>query len=138
VIYVIDASVAVKWFVAESLRDEALRLFDHTAARHAPDWIVLEVARAALRKWRDDEITMEQAHLMIQALPIRLAHLHRAVEFSERALTIAMAIRHSVYDCLYVACAERLGGTVITADVKFLATLKNSEFSNLARHLTDV
>ena len=136
-IHVVDASVAVKWFVREDFSDEAVALRNSAAELHAPDWIMLEVAHAVLKKWRNGEVASEQARLMVRMLPARMAHLHHAAALVERALDIAIAIDHPVYDCLYLACAEMSGGVVVTADDEFLASLKGTEFANLARHLTD-
>jgi predicted nucleic acid-binding protein len=137
-IHVVDASVAVKWFVRETFYDRAVALRDSTDELHAPDWIVIEVAHAALRKWRNREITPEQVRLMVRALPIRMAHLHRAVNLVERALAIAMTIDHPVHDCIYLACAEASSCAVITADNELLAALKGTAFEGLARHLADL
>ncbi len=43
--YVVDASVAIKWFVTEDLHEHALTLFGLPETLIAPDLICLEIAR---------------------------------------------------------------------------------------------
>ena len=134
---VIDASVAAKWFVQEDLRADAARLFDQTSQRLAPDWIVQEVAHVAFKKWRDGEIGSDQASAMVRSLPGFMTELHPSMDLVDRAFTIAMAIRHPVYDCLYVACAETTDATLVTADRQLCEAVAGTRFAPLVRHLSD-
>ena len=51
------------------------------------------------------------------------------------ALAIALYLRHPIYDCLYLACAERAGTRLVTADWKFLAALAGTSLASLAVHM---
>ncbi len=136
--YVVDASVAAKWFLREDLRADAVRLLDQASRLHAPDWIIPEIAHVAFRKWRDGEIEAAQARTMVQALPSFLAKLYPSAGFADRALAIAMTVRHPVYDCLYIACAEMTGAAVVTADNRLRKVVEGTEFAHLVRHLSEV
>lgn len=136
--YVVDASVAVKWFVQEDLRDAARELVRGGHSLHAPDWVVIEVGHAALKKWLAGQIDPAQARTMIRQLPAMIAHLYESTALIERALTIAMTTRHPVYDCLYLACAEISGGVVVTADQRFCQSVADTPFADQVRHLNDV
>lgn len=46
--------------------------------------------------------------------------LHAAIPLLPRAIEIAQQFRQTVYDCLYVALAEREGCELITADDKLV------------------
>ncbi len=135
--YVIDANVAAKWFLREELRADAMRLLEHRSQLHAPDWITAEIAHVAFRKWRDREIGSEQATAMVQALPSFFAELYPSAVFVGRALAIAMAVRHPVYDCLYLACAEMTGGILITADDGLCNAVAETPFRARVRHLRE-
>ena len=39
---------------------------------------------------------------------------------------MAIETKRSIYDCLYLALAEALGGRMVTADAKFFQSLQNS------------
>ena len=137
-IYVVDASVAVKWFVREDLQANAVRLLDHAPQLYAPDWIIPEIAHVAFKKWRDREIETEQARAMVRVLPTFLAHLYPSAGFADRALDIAMAVRHPVYDCLYIACAEMTDSVLVTADNQLCEAVGGTPFVHLVRHLEEM
>jgi predicted nucleic acid-binding protein len=135
---VVDASVAAKWFVQEDLRADAMRLFGQEFLRLAPDWIVQEVAHVAFKKWRDGEIGPDQARNMVRSLPKYMTELHPSMDLVDRALAITMAIGHPVYDCLYVACAETVDATLVTADRQLCEAVAGTRFAPLVRHLSDL
>ena len=48
--YVVDASVVVKWFAFEDLRDQALMILDDIGRLQAPDFIFAEVSNVVWKK----------------------------------------------------------------------------------------
>ena len=134
-ILVVDASVAIKWFVRETRHLEALRLLDHPADLHAPDLLVAEVTNIAWRKARLGEIGNAQADDIAQAIHRGTPLLYPSALFNERALDLAFRLDHPVYDCLYLACAEALGGRLITADDKFRLAATKAGFADRLRPL---
>ena len=72
---------------------------------------------------------------MLKTLPV----LHQGVPLLPRAYAIAHGTQCSVYDCLYVALAERETCELVTADMKLVANLKAQfpfivELSSLPKH----
>ncbi len=134
-ILVVDASVVIKWFVRETLHTEALRLLDHPADLHAPDLLAAEVTNIAWKKCRLGEIGKSQAEEIAQAIHRGTPLLYPSALFNERALDLAFKIDHPVYDCLYLACAETLGGTLITADDKFHRAAVKAGFADRLQSL---
>lgn len=57
-----------------------------------------------------------------------LPTLHAYLPLLPRAYAIASAAGHGVYDCLYVALAEREGCELVTSDAKLIGK-PQSEFS---------
>ena len=135
--YVVDASVAVKWFVRENLHEEALGLLDRSESLAAPDLIVTEATNIALKKVVRNEISREQAHVITIAISRYIPTLHPSADLAERALEIALTLNHPVYDCIYLACAETIDGILITADRKLCRSVHGSEFESLIRYLDD-
>jgi predicted nucleic acid-binding protein len=125
-ILVVDASVAVKWFVREESREDALRLLDRGEDLCAPDLIVTEVAGIAWKKCIRGEIERDQAGFIAAAISRYVGTLHSSVELIEQALQIALYLNHSIYDCLYLACAEDVNGIVVTADRKLWNRVKGT------------
>ena len=120
--FTVDASVVVKWYVSEKYSEEARLLLAHRLERFAPDFVPVELANIFWKKARLREIG--DPHTYFQELPkVREAVvLSPGADLIERAAQIAAQIDHPVYDCLYIACAEATGSTLITADRK-LATI---------------
>jgi predicted nucleic acid-binding protein len=133
---VVDANVALKWFVRENLRDEARELYRTVAALIAPDLIIAEVTNIAWKKARRGEIA--PAHARVVATGIRRSNIELipSQEINERGLEIGLALKHPVYDCLYIACAERFGVTLITVDGKLCKAVENTEFADKVKHLS--
>src|ERR1700752_5035285 len=113
---VIDSSVAIKWFVAENLHDEAKHLLDSGNDLYAPDLLVIELANVAWKKARRKEIGDRQAREIAIACLDGVPALHPSTDFIDRATEIALDLNHPVYDCLYIACAESIWSVFGTAD----------------------
>ncbi len=134
---VIDASVACKWFFNEPLTAEARRLAEADAAFVAPDMILAECANAAWRRVREDAITPAHARAFLGSLPLWFESLTPAAELHEPAFEMAHALGHPVYDCLYLALAEREQAPVVTADRAFADRVAGSRWRNLIENLGD-
>ena len=65
---VVDASVAVKWFVAEAGSDRALGLLSDGVTRIAPEFVIAEVDTALSRRERQGEKPSGQALVDIRNL----------------------------------------------------------------------
>jgi len=117
---IIDASVAVKWFVREDGHRDALELLDRAEDLHAPDLILSEVANTAWKKFRRAEVTRDQAEAIATALPYYFSRIWPSRGLIARALDLALALDYPVYDGLYLACAEAADGTLISADRRLI------------------
>jgi predicted nucleic acid-binding protein len=131
---VVDSSVAVKWFIRETGRERALRVLDATD-RHAPDLIVAEVGNVAWKKTISGELTGPQARFICAALRRYFAVLHQSEVLIDRAIEIALHLRHPIYDCIYLACAERAGARLVTTDQRLLEGLAGTSLAPLAVHI---
>jgi predicted nucleic acid-binding protein len=122
--YVLDSSVAFKWFVRETDSDAALRFCDDfLAGAHqllAPDIFPFEIAHALTRAERQSRIAHPQALQLIgEALKI-LPALHPGLPLLPRAAELSSQARIGVYDCLYIALAERENCSLVTADQRLV------------------
>jgi predicted nucleic acid-binding protein len=133
--FVLDANIAVKFFLLEpdsakaiALRDDFLNQIHELIA---PDTLPVEVAHALTRAERKNILPQGDAMTKVADLlsmaPVLHSHLHllsRAVELSSQA-------RIGVFDCLYIALAEREQCQVVTADRRMF-TLFPAETVSLA------
>jgi len=134
---VVDASVALKWFVQEAGSDLAERI----AAEHeliAPELIVAEVHNALWRIERLGRLGAEDATEATGSFPRYFDRLFALTPLAPLAARIARAIDHPVYDCFYIALAEIDGSSMVTADHRLLERLAGSHWAGSALALDAV
>jgi len=124
---VIDASVAVKWVLpeADSAQAAALRTTDDDLI--APSLAWAEVGSAISKAARRGDVTAGDAR---ESLQIAMAHYHRLLpldEFAERAIELAIGLGHPIYDCFYLALAERENAPLVTADDAMIAAARKAK-----------
>lgn len=118
--YVVDASVAVKWLVAEHLSEESAALLDMDVTLLAPDLLFAEAASALAAKHRQGEMDAEQladAVNLLRTAPVATPLSMRRLAASSARLSQDLA--HPVYDCFYLALAIHENYPVVTADTRF-------------------
>jgi predicted nucleic acid-binding protein len=138
---VIDASLAVKWFLVEADSSDANRfLSDFAGQIAAPDLIGIEVASALVR--RADSIKAEASDMAVlvdkwAALLTQPAiRLYRGSPRRTReAARLAIELGHPLKDCIYLALARELDCDFVTCDARF--AVKGSLIYPRTRTLTD-
>ena len=118
--WVVDASVAVKWFVDEARSAEARAVLASGPQIIAPDLIIAETCNTAWKKVRRGDISLEQGEAMVRALPLSFDRLVATAPLSERALELAQRFDHPAYDCFYLALAESESAVLVTDDDKLI------------------
>jgi predicted nucleic acid-binding protein len=113
---VVDASVATKWVMPEENSGRATALRDQSDDLIAPALIESEIGNAIWKRvmWR--EVRLRDAVL---AAEIALGLITRLVPIDDlvsRALEIAVDLQHPIYDCFYLALAEREHARLVCAD----------------------
>lgn len=127
---VIDASVAIKWFVVEPHSNEARRVLgafeSGIISFHAPDLLNAEFANTIWKKQLTQGLTQTDAKDILAAflrLPITITP---TAQLLEEAYELASARRRTVYDALYLALSLREKCQLVTADEKFVNALGSS------------
>lgn len=134
---VVDASVALKWFVKEEDAQDAFRLLKGAKEIRAPQIIFGEVANALWKKVRRGDITPQTGIGAIEALPAYIASLIEAEGLMSRALRLACEVDYPVYDCLYVECARILDMPLVTADARLIRKFAASPYASTILPLSD-
>ncbi len=119
--YVINTSVAVKWYIPEPLSAAALyylELYRQEEARLlAPDLIIAKMGNILWKKVRQNELTIQDARqvgdILSNYCPLRLISSSKLMP---AALEIAISIGFTIYDGLYLALAVSVEAPLVTAD----------------------
>ena len=135
--WVVDASVACKWFFAEELSDAARGLAE-SETLVAPDLVLVECANVAWRRVLAASVPLAQAEALVAALPRWFDTLTPSAELHEQAFHIAHTLRHPVYDCVYLGLAEREDMRLVTADEAFVSRVRESRWSHLVESLVSL
>lgn len=126
--YVLDSNVAIKWVLTEPDSPKALALrADYQAQIHellAPDVFLVEVAHALTRAERRTILKQGQAAALLAVVMMTCPQQVAYHPLLQRATAISSQARIGVYDCLYVALAERENCELVTVDGKLLGKLQ--------------
>ena len=87
------------------------------------------------KKVRNKEITSEQGEAIVNNVPMVLDHIVPSSEVAKRAFDLAVQFNHPVYDCLYLALAEREDITLVTDDTKLVTVAKKARLARLVQAL---
>jgi len=134
---VVDASVAVKWFVPEIHSAAAARMLDPEIALYAPDLIGPEFGNILWKKVRREEITREEAVEIVNAFAKLPFEIRPSSILLPAAFELAIELDRTVYDSLYLALAVAEECALITADAKFHATIATSPLAGHVRWVED-
>lgn len=116
---IVDASVAVKWLVPEDGSPAAQVLRQKDLQLYAPDFLLTECASAICKKVQRRQLDERQATEILSSLKILPIELLPARNLLEGAFVLAVILKQSVYDCLYLALAIALETRLVTADKRF-------------------
>jgi predicted nucleic acid-binding protein len=126
--YVLDSNVALKWVLPERDTPKAVKLRNEfRRGAHellAPDVFIVEVAHAIAKAERRGIIPSGHGERRLLSVLNSLPALHPAGPLLRTAFRIATQERIGIYDCLYVALADREGCDLVTADQRLLNALQ--------------
>ncbi len=121
---VVDASVAVKWFLPEIHFEAARRALKGRRNLLAPDLIWAEVGNTLWKKALRKEINDEEAGGILDDFTRFPLQIYGLKPLLGAAWEMARELGVSVYDGLYLALAVGQGCSMITADRKFYELLQ--------------
>jgi predicted nucleic acid-binding protein len=126
---VVDASLAVKWFLPEPGADDAAQLLLGDIAMVGPDMLAVEVHATFVRganmvkaNRKDAESSIQRFQKMIVSNNVQL--IRSTPLHIERSANIALELGHPLKDCIYLALAMELECDLVTCDAKFAKKAK--------------
>ena len=128
---IVDASVAIKWFKREhdSPVAELVPLADTLAA---PEMLLAELCNACWKAFRLRLLTAQQMDATPTVIRRYVGMFYSLEPLAPRAVFISRALDHPVYDCFYIALAEREAAPLVTADRRLLAKLASTPWAGTA------
>ncbi len=139
--YVIDAGIAVKWFLSELHSDNARQLLEQYQQQAieltAPDLLIAEVTNVFWKRAARNDLTAQEAADNLNDLLAINLPLVSSTALAPRALAIAQEHYRSVYDSLYLALALEQSCEFVTSDERLFNAI-GSQYPNikLLQHLT--
>lgn len=139
---ILDTSVAVKFYLPEEGREEALALLAAVgrdkAKLLAPSTVQPELFNALWQQHRRGKLSREETGEHWSDFSVTSIDLYAPEDLMPRAARIALETEVIIYDALFLALAEDAETVVLTADGRLLKALQGTIYSHLARHLTAI
>jgi predicted nucleic acid-binding protein len=121
---VVDASVAAKWVLPEDGAERAAALRGESDSFLAPSLVCAEIGNAIWKRATRKEISTADALRALESAIGIFTMLVPMAELSVRATELAIELRHPIYDCFYLALAERERAPLVSADERLLRKRK--------------
>ena len=132
---VVDASVAARWFLSLDRSDAAAALLRSGERLIAPDLVVVEATNTAWKARAFGDVSLETIVDFVEKSARLFHELVPAADLKDRALEIALALKHPVYDCFYLALAEQRECKLVTADERLRGRCAKTPFAKLVKPL---
>lgn len=132
---ILDSSVAVKWLVPEDDSDAAAALVGQSDL-FVPTLFHAEVANALWKKSLRGEIVLDEVADQLGNLPLLVTTVDEKA-LIPRAFAISVALRHPIYDCIYIALAEAREDRLVSADERLAAAVQGTEWSERVRKVSE-
>ncbi|HEV7488621.1 MAG TPA: type II toxin-antitoxin system VapC family toxin [Thermoanaerobaculia bacterium] len=136
-LWVVDASVIIKWYVPEGDYEAARAMRTAETALAAPDLLFAETANIVWKLVRRCEMTSSRGIEIIEEIVAAPFITVSNQSLAQDALDLAIATGLSAYDASYVALAIRIDKILITADEKLVRKLTGTRSANQVRLLAD-
>lgn len=136
--YVIDTSVAVKWFIVQPYYEQAIEILDlfeqNKCKLYVPSTIYLEFTNV-LWKYKKILSLDEIQTILTEFLKLDLI-VHEHVHLLKGALNIAFKHDRSVYDSIFLYLAQEVEADFVTSDEKLVnAVAKDLKFVKLLQDI---
>lgn len=140
--FILDSSVAVKWYLPEELREEALKLSARMGAGDvellAPATIGPEVFNALFQQHRRGHLSLDEVRRFFASFDEAPISLFEVDPLTPRAAEISLETGAIIYDALFLALAEEANTVMVTADGKLSTALKDTPYARLACDLANL
>jgi predicted nucleic acid-binding protein len=134
---VVDASVAVKWFVAEEHSDLALSVLRENELI-APDLLWPEFGNIIWKKVRRSELSEKDGRSILDLFLRAPIVSYSFAAMIAAALELALETGRTAYDSLYVTLAAAERCKMITADKRLVNSLAGTNYAGSLVWIGDI
>lgn len=135
---VVDASVAVKWYLPEPGSGAAAELLAAPIVRLAPDLLATDVGNVLWTRVQRRELRPLDALSIAEAfVSTRPVDLRASSVLLQGAIEIAVSLRCPVYDALYLGLAVAENCRVVTADDRLIRLARGSALEPFVQRLPE-
>ena len=126
---VVDASVAVQWLFRLDGQEPLTEIIRPGEALIAPDLIFAEIGNAAWKLVTYEKLLADKVAAVVQDAPRLFDEIISSRSLVDRALAIGIQLGYPVYDCFYLALAERRDCKMATADQRLASRCARTPFA---------
>ena len=123
---IVDASIAVKWFLDEDRFVEARSLLGSDSL-NAPQLIRIEVTHVLWRAVKRGRLESGAFSSAMQVMDKVFEGAASTDALIARSIALTTHLNHPVYDCLYIALAEREAAVLVTADERQFSAARRAK-----------
>lgn len=134
---VVDANVAVKWFIQQQGTDDARRVQTYRGPLLAPALLISETTNGLWRHVARGDISAANAQTAVAGLAWWFHELVDDHSLAASALNLAVELGYASYDCFYLALSLARSAPLVTADKKFINRLAPTQYASNVVHLSD-
>jgi predicted nucleic acid-binding protein len=135
-VFVVDASLVIKWFVPEIDSEAARRWLDAPHDYIAPDLLFPETGNTVWKKVRRGELSAEEGQRLVTDLSVIAVEAVAMRALLPDAHALALSAGITVYDATYLTLAVRLDTQVVTGDDRLARRLADDPL--LAPHVRSI
>lgn len=133
--FVIDASVLVKLFFKEEHSDASVHWVKNARELLAPDLLWAETTNVVFKRLRRDLITGDDAIALVREMLRVPVVTYRSFDLATAAMALAIQTDRTVYDCLYLALAQRENVPLLSGDERLVNALRSGPFAQYIRFI---
>ncbi len=133
--FVIDASVAIKWFIWEKGTVRAHEVLNELTFFYVPDLFLMEIDSVLSKKVRIRDLSIKEAPRkknQFRKLPYKLIDYKEIEEFAFR---LATEFSITLYDAAYLATAIDFDAILHTADLRLSNGMSTTPFAEYVKYI---
>jgi predicted nucleic acid-binding protein len=136
--FVVDASIAIKWYLPENYNEEAAQLLDPRNELFAPDLLLSEIGNILWKRVIKGECSANKAFTIMRELQSHFLQIWGVGILAGDAFDIACRTKRTFYDSLYVALAVKKDCLMVTADLKLYNAIKKTSYKEYMLWVEDI